>query len=169
MVLREVRDMLNRAVLACTINEVQEPKTSPDVEWPLLCILIKTIIMMIPSLIISGTGMSLQVVEEVAGSCVGKEESLVQYFKDIGRFDMEREQQEYMECSFPKGIIDTDPWKAVASCVAYWFCGQYVICCVGIQDADMHVYIASLPHYSHILYTQVFNHPIICSMISSSK
>jgi hypothetical protein len=83
----------------------------------------------LPSLIISGTGISMQDVEVVYGSAVAKEDGRPpsETITDIGAFDCMEDQHDYLEKYLPPGVLDTGGGgKALASRVAHWLHGRCV-------------------------------------------
>ena len=118
----------------CAVDEAQIPmqmlkscfrsSKNPDTPRPLLSSLLAAVIEVVPNLIISGTGMSLAVIKEILPAAMARENKMVDWVKNLGTFDTEKQQRLYMECYLPKGLLDTDSWKLVLSRASYWLRGQ---------------------------------------------
>jgi hypothetical protein len=80
----------------------------------------------LPNLIVSGTGLSMQEVESVVGSVVAKAGDSVKAETDVGGFDDEVSQRTYLKEYFPEGDLDKPEGKAIASRVGYWLRGRFV-------------------------------------------
>jgi hypothetical protein len=83
--------------------------------------------LILPNLIVSGTGISMRDVETVFDSMVAKYPEIEsQTVTEIGAFDNENDQQAYLAQYLPPGFLDTSQGKEVASRVGYWLRGRFV-------------------------------------------
>jgi hypothetical protein len=124
--------------LYCVLDEAQVPTNlfagcfvsdaDPAKPRPILRPIILTWISVLPNLIVSGTGISMQDLETVLGSAVAKErgQPRPETVTDIGAFDDEEDQRVYLEYYLPRRFLDRDSGRALASRVGYWLHGRYV-------------------------------------------
>jgi hypothetical protein len=124
--------------LFCVLDEAQVPMnlfsdcflsgTQPAKPRPTLRPIILTWTSVLPNLIISGTGVSMQDSETVLVSAVAKESGPPppEMVTDLGAFDNEEDQRAYLEYYLPPGFLETDGGKAMASWEGYWLHGRCV-------------------------------------------
>ena len=80
----------------------------------------------VPNLIVSGTGISMQEVDAFIGSAVAKQGGYPETTVEIGGFDDEDGRRAYLERYFPPGFLGTSEGKELASRVGYWLHGRFV-------------------------------------------
>jgi hypothetical protein len=97
---------------------------SPSIRRPILREILSAWKGVLNSIIISGTGISRQVVEEVLGSVVAKDPSTIFTVTDTGAFDDEDDQRTYLEQYLPSGYLNTAQGKYLATRVGYWLHGR---------------------------------------------
>lgn len=119
-VLDEAQVILNLLSTCFRSNE------DPNLPRPILCELLSTWTPLVQRLIVSGTGMSMQLVESVLASAVAKEDGShpPETVTDLGAFDNEKDQREYLEKYLPPGFLDTPSGNAVATRAGYWLHGR---------------------------------------------
>jgi hypothetical protein len=127
-----------RVPLFCVLDEAQVPtnkflgffssNTEPAQPRPLIRPIIQYWTSVLPRLVISGTGISMQDLETVLGSAVAKESGSPQpeTVTDLGAFDTEEDQREYLEYYLPRDFLDSESGEVLASRVGYWLHGRYV-------------------------------------------
>jgi len=126
--------LLRGQKLFCVLDEAQVPtdlasdcfksRGKPYEDRPILRELIMAWKDSLPSLIISGTGISMEKIGAVLGSATAKEGGEVLTFTDLGVFDSEEGQRAYMERYLPMGFLDGPSGKVLASRAAYWLHGR---------------------------------------------
>jgi hypothetical protein len=101
---------------------------SPPQSRPILRPMLSEWTLVLPSIIVSGTAISMKDEEVVFYSAVAKEDGCPppKTLTDIGAFDCMEDQHDYLEKYFPPGVLDTDGGKALASRVAHWLHGRCV-------------------------------------------
>ena len=75
-------------------------------------------------LILSGTGINYQVIDEILGSSHVKARPYAR-LHDIGGFDDPRSQAAYIQHYFPPTLFQFPAWKAFLSRAWAWLCGRY--------------------------------------------
>jgi hypothetical protein len=95
---------------------------------PILRPLVKEWTRLLPNIVIAGTGLSMQDVEDVFGSAVAKEDGRPppETITDIGAFDAMEDQRDYLEKYLPPGFLDSEKGKPLASRLAQWLHGRCV-------------------------------------------
>jgi hypothetical protein len=113
--------------LFCVLDEAQIPTNKfsdcfrSDTEAaeprPILRPIISTWTDVLPNLIVSGTGISMQQLETVLGSVVAKVDGVPppETVTDLGAFDSEEDQRAYFKCYLPPGFLDTEAGEVLAS------------------------------------------------------
>lgn len=93
---------------------------------PILRPYLGSLMPLLKRIIVSGTGLSMSTMEEVAGSVVSKEgdSSPFKTITNTGFFDTRAEQTEYLGAYIPKRILETAPGKALQSRINYWLHGR---------------------------------------------
>jgi hypothetical protein len=123
--------------LFCVLDEAQVPtnlfldrflsETEPAQPRAILREIILTWTSILPNLIVSGTGISMQEVETVLSSAISKPSDVKpETVTDLGAFDNEKDQRTYLEYYLPPGFLDTASGKAVARRVGYWLRGRFI-------------------------------------------
>jgi len=97
---------------------------------PILCPIIRGWSLILPNLIVSGTGMSMQEAESTVGSAVAKEGDPPKTLTEIGGFDDEDGRRAYLKRYFPPGFLDTSEGKEIESRVGHWLRGRFVFAAV---------------------------------------
>jgi hypothetical protein len=126
-------------VLFCVLDEAQVPtnefldcfrsEPEPAKPRPILREIILTWIEVLPNLIVSGTGVSMEEVETVISSLVAKEGPggvPPPTMTDLGGFDDGNGQRAYLEQYFPPGFLGTPLGEEIVSRAEYWFRGRFV-------------------------------------------
>jgi hypothetical protein len=132
--LKEVKALLGPSPpLFCVLDEAQVPtnlfincflsETEPTKRRPILREIVASWTKVLPDLIVSGTGVSMQEVESVLDSAVAKEGDL-QSTTSTGAFDNQNDQKEYLKQYLPSGFLDSEPGKALVLRAGYWLCGR---------------------------------------------
>jgi hypothetical protein len=75
-------------------------------------------------LILSGTGINYQIIDEILGSSHVKAQPYVR-LHDIGAFDDPRSQAAYIQQYFPPTLFQTPAWNAFLSRAWAWLRGRY--------------------------------------------
>ena len=120
--------------LFCVLDEAQVPTElaskcfksgdEPYEDRPILRELIIAWKGILPKLIISGTGISMEKIDAVLSSATAKDGDKRLTFTDLGVFDSEEGQRAYLERYLPMGFLDSPSGKALASRAAYWLHGR---------------------------------------------
>jgi hypothetical protein len=83
-------------------------------------------------LIISGTGVSMKVIDEVVNSATGKigaaaagSEDFNRLFKNVGFFDNEKDQAKYVRRYLPAASLDDGRWGNLLERIFRWLRGRY--------------------------------------------
>lgn len=122
------------STLFCVLDEAQvltknsgyfRSDTHPATDRPILRPIIHTWNTILPDLIVSGTGISMQEVERVINSVVVKPGG-PETVTEIGGFDDENDQRAYLEQYCPPGYLDKPLGKEIVSRVGYWLRGRFV-------------------------------------------
>ena len=111
-------------VLAELASECFKSWNQPYEDSPILRELTMTWEECFPDLIISGTGISMEKIEDVLGSAIAKQGGEVLTFTDLGAFDSEERQRAYMERYLPLGFLNGPSGTVLASRAAYWLHGR---------------------------------------------
>ena len=127
-----------RSPLFCVLDEAQTltknldffqskqvPPTS-EPGRPILPEVLRLWSLMVPNLIVSGTGVSIQTVESDLSSGVAKEGGRTDMVTEVGGFDDEDGRRAYLERYFPPGFLDTSDGKEIVSRVGYWLRGRFI-------------------------------------------
>ena len=75
-------------------------------------------------LILSGTGINYQIIDEILGSSIAKAQPYVR-LHNIGAFDDMSSQTAYIQQFFPPTLFSTPPWHAFLSRAWAWLRGRY--------------------------------------------
>jgi hypothetical protein len=79
----------------------------------------------LPRTIISGTGVSIEIIENVLGSVVAKETGRTsETITDVGAFNDDQGHRSYMESYLPDHLLKSDSGKGLVSRVGYWLHGR---------------------------------------------
>jgi len=117
--------------LFCVLDEAQaltkdleyfQSETEPVWPRPVLPPIVREWGLILPNLIVSGTGISMREVATIMGSVVAKKSGGPKTVTEIGGFDDEA----YLERYFPPGFLDTPEGKLLTSRVGYWLRGRFV-------------------------------------------
>ena len=121
--------------LFCVLDEAQlltkdldyfRSDANPAQGRPILRPIVTSWGQVLPNLIISGTGMSMQGVETAIGSTVAKMGAHPVTVTEVGGFDDEGGRRAYLNQYFPPGLLDSPVGKEIASRVGYWLRGRFV-------------------------------------------
>ena len=118
----------------CVIDEAQIPAGLYPTNFlseqgqprPVIREIVRTWSDILPRLILSGTGLSIDVLETAVGSVVAKEGPAPITISDVGAFDSAQEQQYYLEQYLPPGFVKTESGKCLMTRAALWLRGRYV-------------------------------------------
>jgi len=120
-----VLDAAQLAAGSCTgaSRSYVDPKQSP----PLLEIIMDSFDWLrIGHTIVSGTGLSLNIVSQAMGSCVAKQGVKTLTVTEIGAFDSELAQRTYILQYLPSFYVDTPSGEALLDRAWHWLRGRYV-------------------------------------------
>jgi hypothetical protein len=120
--------------LFCVIDEAQSPAEMYEdyfvsdknqaISRPVLSEMVKSLSSHMPKLIVSGTGLSMQAVEEVLGSAVAKVSApKVRRFTNLGAFDGSEDQLRYMTKYVPPLFFEGSHGILLER-IAYWLHGR---------------------------------------------
>ena len=120
--------------LFCVLDEAQVPanefsncfQSEAEQFRPILHEIIPQWTKILPNLIVSGTGVSMQEVGNVLGSVVAKEGDLLPTMTSIGGFDNMDDQRAYLQHYLPPGFLDTTQGEEIARRAGYWLRGRFV-------------------------------------------
>jgi len=132
---RLLQQQPQQPTLFCVLDEAQtltkdlkyfQSETGPVTPRPILSPIVHEWGLIIPNLIVSGTGMSMREVETVMGSVGAKESGGPETVTQIGGFDDEDGRRAYLERYFPLEFLGTSEGKLLAYRVGYWLRGRFV-------------------------------------------
>jgi len=121
--------------LFCVLDEAQaltkdfqyfQSETEPVRPRPVLRPIVREWGLILPNLIVSGTGISMLEVATIMGSVVAKKEGGPKTVTEIGGFDDEDGRRTYLGRYFPPGFLGTSEGKLLTSRVGYWLRGRFV-------------------------------------------
>jgi hypothetical protein len=134
----KINQLLGSSALFCVLDEAQVPAnnfldyflsdTRPAARQPILREITGVWRQFFPALIVSGTGISMQEVDETAlGTGVAKlDGEKPEVITDLGAFDNEGDQLAFLKLYLPQKYLETEDGKVVASRVGRWLHGRYV-------------------------------------------
>ena len=99
-------------------DEKQQPR-------PILREILRSWSWKLPDMIVSGTRIPMQGIEEAIGSVVAKEDDR-EMVTDLGGFDDEGDQLAYLQRYFPPGFLDSSLGEGLTSRAGYWLRGRFV-------------------------------------------
>ena len=139
MRLRFKIEKLTRSPLFCVLDEAQaliknldyfRSDAEPVKRQPILRPIIRGWSWILPNLIVSGTGISMQEVVTVIRPPVFIEGGNSVTVREIGGFDDEDGRRAYLKRYFPPGFLDTPEGIEIESRVGYWLRGRFVFAAV---------------------------------------
>jgi hypothetical protein len=132
----KINQLLGNSTLFCVLDEAQTAAnnfldyflsdTRPPAPRPILREIIPVWTQFFPALIVSGTGISMQEVNETAPGVAKLNGEKPETITDLGAFDNEGDQLAYLKLYLPQKYLETEDGKVVASRVGRWLHGRYV-------------------------------------------
>jgi len=119
-----VLDEVQEALTLCTGDYLSDDHKTPR---PLLREIYRVWSILLGSkfpLILSGTGINYQIIDDILGSSINKAQPYV-CLHDIGAFDDPRSQAAYIQQYFPPTLFQTPAWNAFLSRAWAWLRGRY--------------------------------------------
>jgi hypothetical protein len=107
---------------------------------PIIRKLVEVWSLLIRDIIISGTGLSMKLVEEALKSVVAKKDARTDTFIDLGAFESDVNQLHYVQLYLPPHFLTTESGTRLASRIAFWLHGRFVRkTCIYKFNADLSV------------------------------
>jgi hypothetical protein len=172
--LDSVREILGGAAIFLALDEAQDlaklykafflSHSDPGVPRPVIRNLVEIWSQHISNIIISGTGLSMQSLEDALHSVVAKVNGQkTEPVTDLGAFESDFNQRAYFKRYLPPGFLTSKNGERLASRIVFWLHGRfvgktYIYNSLLIDRLD----IGSLQHTSRRWYKIVLNRPIAC-------